>query len=42
MSSYLDLIEQTRTTVGAKQEWSAINAEYAVRCRHYAPRYGQL
>ena len=33
MSSYLDLIEQTRTTVGAKQEWSAINAEYAVRMK---------
>ena len=31
MSSYLDLIEQTRQTIGAKQEWSAINAEYAVR-----------
>ena len=29
--SYLDLIEQTRQTIGAKQEWSAINAEYAVR-----------
>ena len=26
--SYLDLIEQTRQTIGAKQEWSAINAEY--------------
>jgi len=33
MSSYLDLIEQTRSTVGAKQEWSAINAEYAVRMK---------
>lgn len=31
MSAYLDLIEQTRQTIGAKQEWSAINAEYAVR-----------
>ena len=31
MSSYLDLIEQNRQTVGAKQEWSAINAEYAAR-----------
>ena len=31
MSSYLDLIEQTRQTIGEKQEWSAINAEYAVR-----------
>ena len=29
--SYLDLIEQTRQTIGTKQEWSAINAEYAVR-----------
>ena len=31
MSVYLDLIAQTRQTIGAKQEWSAINAEYAVR-----------
>ena len=31
MSAYLDLIEQTRQTLGAQQEWSAVNAEYVVR-----------
>ena len=31
MSSYLDLIEEKRSIISAKQEWSAINAEYAVR-----------
>ena len=31
MSAYLDLIEEKRKIISAKQEWSAINAEYAVR-----------
>ena len=31
VSSYIDLIEQKRSIISAKQEWSAINAEYAVR-----------
>ena len=31
MSTYLDLIEEKRSIISAKQEWSAINAEYAVR-----------
>lgn len=31
MSTYLDLIEKQRATISQRQEWSAINAEYAAR-----------
>jgi isocitrate lyase len=31
VSTYLDLIDEKRSIISAKQEWSAINAEYAVR-----------
>ena len=33
MSSYLDQIEQMRGRIQDKQEWAAINAEYAVRMK---------